>query len=493
MNAILGLSMTSTGIGWVLRDQPGVDATVPDHDALDFAFDFVPEVASDDDISLQTSAVRRAQALAASSGRQLKSIHVTWSDDVADKAPLLLKSLPDLGFDHIVPVKLKEATRTWALAFGRTLGFETCAVCLVESASVTVLTVGYGTARTAASTPMVDRADGLSTWLTEVIENNHLLSDGLFLVGTRDDLEPISTSLKARLSMPVVIPDEAQFALARGAAMAAPPSAEVMNGAASQQTNVTLGGRYQQHRLWPPTILLNQASGRPQAWAAAALAVCAVTGVIASYAFAPGYSGQSDSPPTVNRPASNSASTFDSSAPTDPSPASLEAMPPALPSPAPVVQRATDTSLAAPAYSAAVPASVNEPSPQANVPSPQVTVSYQEDVLPTAAPTTTRSIVQPAQAPVRPGDGSGPSGGTSHWPFPTSPSTGEDPPDDPIDPGDEDPGGEDPPGGGGEDPSGGGGQNPPGGSGQNPPGGDSPDGPGDGPDGSGDASNDSGG
>ncbi|MDT5014290.1 MAG: hypothetical protein QOD39_450, partial [Mycobacterium sp.] len=462
--------MTSTGIGWVLRDEPGVDATVPDHDpfdvASDVASDFVPEVATDDDISQHTSAVRSAQAIAASSGRQVNSVRVTWSDDAAGKAPLLLKSLRDLGFDHIDPVKLKEAIRTWALAFGRTLGFEKCAVCLVEATSVTVLAVGYGTVRTAAVTHMPDRADDLSRWLTEVFENNSLHPDGLFLVGAHDELEPIATSLKAVLSMPVVAQDDCRLALARGALFATLPRLEIINATAGQQTSAKPGDRFEQTRMWSPKMLAHEVSVQPHVWAAAALAVCAVAGAIASFAFAPEFTGHSESRPTVNRPASNSASSSDSSAASDPAAtaANIHAVPSSVvPRSAPVVQlRAGKPAVAPQSYPAPPPAGGSQPLPQ-------VSAGYEEVA---AAPTTAQPIVQQAPTPVRPGGASAPpGGGTPHWPFPSPPSTGEDPTDDPIgDPDGGDPGGgQDDPGGGQDNP--GGGQDNPGGGQDNPGGG----------------------
>ena len=89
METVLGLSMTSTGIGWVLRDGSDVDPVAFDGGAGGLASDFVAETTGDDEISLHTSAVRSAKAIADSIGHPLKSIHLTWSDDVSAKAPLL--------------------------------------------------------------------------------------------------------------------------------------------------------------------------------------------------------------------------------------------------------------------------------------------------------------------------------------------------------------------------------------------------------------------
>ena len=61
MEAVLGLSMTSTSVGWVLLDGQDADGVVIDHDA----FDVLADVAAHDDFSRHLAAVRGAQAIAA--------------------------------------------------------------------------------------------------------------------------------------------------------------------------------------------------------------------------------------------------------------------------------------------------------------------------------------------------------------------------------------------------------------------------------------------
>jgi hypothetical protein len=207
--------MTSTSVGWALLDGSDPTETPLDHDAFDIGAD----EANDGDISRHAAAVRGAQAIANTSGYRVKSVGVTWTDDVDGQATLLLKSLAELGFDNVVSVRLPKATQAWTDAFGHDLGFTKCAVCVLESAAVTVMTVGNGTVRSSV-THTRESADGLSRWLTGVFEKNGWQPERLFLIGLRGDLELISGRLEETLSIPVEATVDAQLALGWGAALA---------------------------------------------------------------------------------------------------------------------------------------------------------------------------------------------------------------------------------------------------------------------------------
>src|SRR5258708_6612348 len=87
VQTVLGLSMTSTGVGWVLLDRQGPDAFTLDHDA----FDVQSTVdGTTDDTSQHTAAVRGAHAIATASGHKVGSVRVTWSEDAEADATALL-------------------------------------------------------------------------------------------------------------------------------------------------------------------------------------------------------------------------------------------------------------------------------------------------------------------------------------------------------------------------------------------------------------------
>jgi hypothetical protein len=374
VETVLGLSMTSSSIGWVLFDGPGADANILDHDA----FDVGAGAANDGDISKQTAAVLGAQAIATASGHEVKSIGVTWSDDADAKATLLLKTLPDMGFENIVSVPLPQATRTWAQTFGPTLGFEKCAVCIVEPSAVTVLTFGFDTVRTAGS-HMRESVDGLGRWLTDVFAKSRVIPDSLYLVGSRGDLELISGTLGELLPMPIVASDDAQLALARGAALAASPESHPVDEQVTEKI-----------------VEVIPAKRRPRFGEHARAATVLVAGVIALFALGPYFAGHPDSKPTESRPAANTAPTSVPSAVPDAATTSVSVH--AVPAPA-----------AAPPAPPAVQPLAAEPAPSVAPPPPPAEVAVTEDPAeaaiveePSAAePVTAEPLVAP-QPPTQP-------------------------------------------------------------------------------------------
>src|SRR6185295_16529036 len=79
VQTVLGLSMTSTSVGWVLLDGQGPGAAILDHDSFDVQC--TAEVAAQD-TSAHTAAARGARAIAPASGHNVGSIQVTWTEGV---------------------------------------------------------------------------------------------------------------------------------------------------------------------------------------------------------------------------------------------------------------------------------------------------------------------------------------------------------------------------------------------------------------------------
>ncbi|GAT07325.1 hypothetical protein H7I77_20980 [Mycolicibacterium novocastrense] len=217
MDTVLGLSMTSTGIAWVLLEGQDADAKTVDHDH----FAVVADVATDGDISTHQAAVRGARAIASASGHRVDTVYMTWSADVGAKAELLRKSLLDMGFARVTTVRMADAARTWTRETGPDDEIDGCAVCVVESSAVTVVSVLGGNVRT-AMTHMRESADGLARWLTGFFDDEEMQPRRLYLIGARGDLELISGPLEQALGVPVVSSDDVQLALARGAALSGP-------------------------------------------------------------------------------------------------------------------------------------------------------------------------------------------------------------------------------------------------------------------------------
>lgn len=221
MDTVLGLSMTPTTVGLVLVEGDGSDSSTRGHDAFGVRRGgFSPVTTS----AFVAEALSRTQAIA--QGQRLQAIRVTWSDDAAIEASLLLESLADMGFDNVVPIGLPEATEAFARGIGEVIGSDVTAVCVIESDTAIVLVVDGREAHDAPGsmvlTAVSDRLqceNDLIDWVSEVLERDGWQPDGLVLLGAGDGLNSIAGTLQGILGIPVFAPAEAELALARGAAL----------------------------------------------------------------------------------------------------------------------------------------------------------------------------------------------------------------------------------------------------------------------------------
>jgi hypothetical protein len=213
VDTVLGVSITSTGVGWVLADGSADDDATLDHDAFDVEAG---------DTSQHAVAVRGAQAIAAATGNEIRSIGLTYTHDAETAARQLLQSLRESGYDNLVEVRLPQAAKAWVQGIGRELGYQSAAVCVVEPAAVTLLTVDAVGAVQIDVTQSRDSAsaDGLGHWLSEVLNGDRREPDSLLLLGSRSDRDQLTDPLDEALPMPVISTAEAQLVLARGAALA---------------------------------------------------------------------------------------------------------------------------------------------------------------------------------------------------------------------------------------------------------------------------------
>ena len=225
MDAVLGLSVTPSAVGLVLVEGQDADGATMDRDAFEVRRRRRPS-------ALQTSeqaaaAVLRTEAIAAARGHRLHSIGVTWSDDADTEASLLLRSLTDSGFDNVVPVRLPEATEALAWGIAEVIGHETTAVCVIEPETVIALIVHTreGAVQTAIN-HAIDSEEHLIRWLSAVFTRADWQPEALVVVGSGGDLEALMPRLEDVLSVPVFAPAEAEFALARGAALASAHNTE---------------------------------------------------------------------------------------------------------------------------------------------------------------------------------------------------------------------------------------------------------------------------
>ena len=98
MRTVLGLSVTTNGVGWVL-----VDATVPTGRPIDDDRFVVRQ--PEDLVPRCLAAVRGAAGIAAAAGYRVGAVGVCWSADLEDRSADLLAALRDAGWSDVRPVR----------------------------------------------------------------------------------------------------------------------------------------------------------------------------------------------------------------------------------------------------------------------------------------------------------------------------------------------------------------------------------------------------
>lgn len=225
LDTVLGLSVTPAAVGWVLAEGHGADGTILDHQEVGLrAGRGVRAVGTAEQVVNQ---VLQVDATAAANERRMRVIGVTWSDDAAAPAALVLEALTDAGFDNVVPVRLQESIETLARAIAPVIGYEQTAVCIVEHDVTTVVMVDTHEGQTQTATKQVRGGfDGLSRWLTGMFDRDGWRPGGVVVVGPHTDVDGFSWHLEKTLPVPVFVQTMAQVTIARGAALCAARSTE---------------------------------------------------------------------------------------------------------------------------------------------------------------------------------------------------------------------------------------------------------------------------
>ena len=219
MDTVFGLSLTSTGVGWVLVEGHAADGPILDHD--EFAVRSGGGHRAVETSKQLAAAVLRAEASATATDARLRVTGVTWSDDAAAGAALVVEQLTAAGFDNVVPVRWTEAAETLAHGLVDVVGYDKTAVCVLEHESATVVMIDTcdGEPRTAVK-QVAGGAHGLFRWVTKMFTRDGWCPDGVVVVGSDAELENFSSELDDALPVPVVAQRGAELALARGAALA---------------------------------------------------------------------------------------------------------------------------------------------------------------------------------------------------------------------------------------------------------------------------------
>ncbi|MBO0863955.1 MAG: hypothetical protein J2P16_02655, partial [Mycobacterium sp.] len=225
MDTVLGLSMTSTAVGWVLVEGRDADGPVVDHD--DFLVRTGGGARAVKTAERVTAAVLGARALATRRDLRARVIGLTWSDDAAAEAALVLESLTDAGLDNVVPIQALHAAEMLAQGLVPVVGYDKTAVCVLDGESTTVAMVdGAGEKTQTAVKYLPGGPEGLIRWLTTMFDGSAWQPSGVVVVGSDHDLDTLSWQLEEAVPVPVFTQSGAQLALARGAALACAQSTE---------------------------------------------------------------------------------------------------------------------------------------------------------------------------------------------------------------------------------------------------------------------------
>ncbi len=228
MDTVLGLSLTSTSVGWVLADGRDADATILDHD--DFGVRAGGAASAADTSEQATAAVLDAQSAATGHDQRLHVIGVTWSDEAAAEAAMLLESLNDAGIDNVVPIRLEQACDMLARGVAPIVGYDKTAVCVLDGDSTIVVMVDTCDDEPQTAIKQLSGGPGrLVGWLTALFDRSSWRPGGIVIVGADEDVDALSWRLEKAVPVPVVTQTGAQLALARGAGLASAQNTEFID------------------------------------------------------------------------------------------------------------------------------------------------------------------------------------------------------------------------------------------------------------------------
>jgi hypothetical protein len=244
--------MTRETVRLVLVEGEAAGGVTVEHDAFAVSGDAGAAAAADQVVA----AILGTRESAAVGGYQLASTGVAWTDPAT--ATALRNALAARKIQNVILVPAFTAAAALAQALGSATSSARTALLFVEPTTATLAGVdaadGSVTAVRRRALPHGDDA-ALAELVATVrsVEAMRPRPDGLFLVGSGVDIVLLKPALEAANSLSVIVPEEPEMALARGAALAS--------------ANAHLGA--------PSTVAMAQAhdpitAGRPLAYSAEA-------------------------------------------------------------------------------------------------------------------------------------------------------------------------------------------------------------------------------
>ncbi|OBG12018.1 hypothetical protein A5765_15755 [Mycolicibacterium celeriflavum] len=224
MDLVLGLSMTSSTVRWVL-----VEGTTGEGATVDRgSFDFDAEVDPDDLLNV---------VLADVVDSPIHAIGVTWTNEAEEVASGVLTALTARGYGNAIAISELEAGDVLAAGIADLADYDDVAVCIVEpDAAVVAMVTGDGVTVDRIARPL-DGADvvELPSSVIAMLELNEWQPSAVFVVGSAPDLDLITSTLGDVTESPVFSAAEADVAMARGAALASARAVNALDATGSDQ------------------------------------------------------------------------------------------------------------------------------------------------------------------------------------------------------------------------------------------------------------------
>ena len=267
MDLVLGLSVTSTAVRWVL-----VEGVTGDGDAVDRGVLDVGDSADFDAEALLTVLLDANEAVVESG---LHAAGVTWTPAGEAIAGAILEAFQARGLQNAIAVSEPEAAEALASGISAISGYEDVAVCVFEPDATLIALVNADGVIVESHDIVEDRDVELSASVMALELNDRRL-DAIFVVGSAD-LDPVVSSMDSVAAAPVISSAEGDMAMARGAAVASAMAVNSMGG----------GSR----------SLLGGLRGMSRTSALTSVVVAAAVTLVISLSVVLGLQATSDSPP----------------------------------------------------------------------------------------------------------------------------------------------------------------------------------------------------
>ena len=218
MEIVLGVSVTTTTVRMVLIEGEKADGLIIECATFDTTEGAVKAGPSE----RISAAILATQQNAVSNGHHLVLSGVVWDDERG--AAELTGGNAARDLQNVVLVSRQNAAGALARTVGRALGYATTAVIVIspDTATLSVVDSDDGSI-VEAQLRTLDRTDvtDILPEIAEALEARNPKPGSVFIVGSESAVCSVKAGLEKLIDQPVIVPEEPEFALARGAALAA--------------------------------------------------------------------------------------------------------------------------------------------------------------------------------------------------------------------------------------------------------------------------------